>query len=90
MLINIIVWVLFGALAGWLASLIMRTDAEMGAGMNIIVGILGAFIGGFISEALGGPGVSGFNLVSLIVAIFGAVVLLLIRRMFTRTRTGAH
>lgn len=76
-LISILVWVVFGALAGWLASLIMKTDRQMGALANIIVGIAGAFIGGFIMETFfGQPGVTGFNFYSLLVAIGGAVVLI--------------
>jgi uncharacterized membrane protein YeaQ/YmgE (transglycosylase-associated protein family) len=83
-IINIILWIVFGALAGWLASLIMRTDASMGAGANIIVGIIGALIGGFIMNALGGEGVTGFNIYSLLVAIGGAVILLFLVRIFRR------
>ena len=83
MITNIIVWIIFGALVGWIASMIMRTNGEQGALANIIVGIIGAFLGGALSRALGGPGVSGFNLTSLIVAILGAVILLFFVRMFT-------
>lgn len=83
-LINIVFWVIFGALAGWLASIIMRTDASMGAGANIVVGIIGALIGGFVMNALGGQGVTGFNIYSLLVAIGGAVILLFIVRLFRR------
>lgn len=88
MVMNIIVWIIFGALVGWIASIIMRTNAEQGALANIVVGIIGAFIGGAVSRALGGPDVSGFNLSSLIVAIVGAVVLLFFVRMFTRRGTS--
>lgn len=90
MIINIIAWIIFGALAGWIASIIMKTNAEMGAGMNILVGIIGAFVGGVISRALGGPDASGFNLTSLIVAILGAVLLLFAKRLLTRSHTSAH
>lgn len=76
MLLEIVVWILFGALAGWIASMIMGRDAQMGAMANIIVGIIGAFIGGFLMNMFGSPGVSGFNIYSLLVAIVGAVVLL--------------
>jgi uncharacterized membrane protein YeaQ/YmgE (transglycosylase-associated protein family) len=62
----------------------MRRDAQMGALANIIVGILGALIGGFIMNALGGSGFTGFNLYSLLVAIGGAVVLLFIVGLFRR------
>jgi uncharacterized membrane protein YeaQ/YmgE (transglycosylase-associated protein family) len=83
-LINIVLWIVFGALAGWLASIVMKTDASMGAGANIVVGIVGALIGGFIMNALGGQGVTGFNIYSLLVAIGGAIVLLFLVRMFRR------
>lgn len=76
MLLEIVVWILFGALAGWIASMIMGRDAQMGAMANIIVGIIGAFIGGFLMNMFGAPGVGGFNIYSLLVAIVGAVVLL--------------
>ncbi len=77
-MINFIVWIIFGALAGWLASIIVRRNDEQGAIGNIIVGLLGAVIGGYVARALGGSGVTGFNLGSLLVAVGGAVVLLLI------------
>lgn len=77
---SIIVWIIFGALAGWIASMIAGTNAEQGAIANIIVGIIGAFIGGFIMSMLGGSSVNGFNLYSLLVAIGGAVVLLMVYR----------
>lgn len=75
---NIILWILFGALAGWIASLILNRDSEQGVVGNIIVGILGAIIGGMISRAFGGPDVSGFNLMSLVIAVLGSVLLLLV------------
>lgn len=84
MLTNIIVWILLGALAGWIASMIMGRDASMGAGANIVVGIVGAVIGGLIMNALGSPGVTGFNLYSILVAIGGAVVLLFLVGLFRR------
>lgn len=78
-----IAWIILGALAGWIASIIMRTNAEQGAIANIIVGIIGAVIGGFLMQVFGASGVSGFNLYSLLVAIGGAVVLLAIYRAVT-------
>lgn len=75
-LTSIIVWVVFGALAGWLASIIMGRNKQMGAIANIVVGIAGAFIGGFIMDFFGASGVTGFNFYSLFVAILGAVVLI--------------
>jgi uncharacterized membrane protein YeaQ/YmgE (transglycosylase-associated protein family) len=74
---NIILWIIFGALAGWIASMIMGANARMGALANIVVGIVGAIIGGFLmTNVFGAQGVTGFNLTSLLVAIGGAVILL--------------
>ena len=84
MLQAIIFWILFGALAGWLASLVMGADARMGATENIVVGIVGAVIGGFIMNSVGSPGVTGFNLYSILVAVGGAIVLIFLVRVFRR------
>ena len=81
---NFLVWIIFGAIAGWIASIIAGTDARQGAVANIIVGIIGAFIGGFLMNAFGQPGVTGFNLYSTFVAVLGAVVLLWLTNMFSR------
>lgn len=79
---GILLWILFGALAGWLASLAMGTDAQQGSLANIIIGIAGAMIGGFVMSLFGGPGVSGFNLTSLLVAVLGSVILIwIVRRL---------
>lgn len=87
---EIVAWILFGALAGWIASIIMKTNAEQGALGNIIVGILGAILGGFLVEALTGSTVEGFNFMSLLVAILGAVILLAIVKMFRRGSHTSH
>jgi uncharacterized membrane protein YeaQ/YmgE (transglycosylase-associated protein family) len=84
MLTSLIFWIVLDALAGWIASMIMGRNAQMGAGANIIVGIIGAIIGGFLMNAVGGPGVTGFNLYSILVAIGGAVVLLFLVGLFRR------
>lgn len=78
-----IAWIVLGALAGWIASMIMGNNAEQGGMGNIIVGIIGAVIGGFLMQLFGASGVNGFNLYSLLVAIGGAVVLLFIYRALT-------
>lgn len=75
---GIIGWIIIGALAGWIASLITGNDKKMGAGMNILVGVIGGFVGGIVLNLLGGYGVTGFNLWSLLVATIGSIVLLLI------------
>lgn len=73
-----ILWVIFGALVGWVASLIMKTDAQQGIIINIVVGIVGAVIGGWLMNFFGKSAVSGFNLYSFLVALLGAVVLIAI------------
>lgn len=84
---NILLWIVFGGLAGWIASMIVGTDAGLGMVGNIIVGIVGAFIGGFISDRIGvKPGQPGADrptsLWGFIWAVIGAVVLLLILNFF--------
>lgn len=73
---SIIAWVVLGGLAGWIASMIMGTNERQGCLMNIIVGVVGAFIGGFVMSFFGGQGVTGLNIPSILVAIIGAVILL--------------
>lgn len=73
---GIILWIIFGGLVGWIASMIMNTDNQQGIILNVVVGIVGAIIGGYLMSFLGESGVSGFNLYSFIVALVGAVVLI--------------
>lgn len=83
--INIIVWIIVGAIAGWLASLVMKTNRQQGLFEDIVVGVIGGFIGGIILNAVGvGGGISGLNLVSVLTAFFGAVVLLVMLRAVRR------
>ena len=79
---DILIWIIFGALAGWIASIIMQKNKKMGAIANIVVGIVGAFIGGYIMELFGVEVEAGFNFTSLLVAILGAVVLLWVLGLF--------
>jgi uncharacterized membrane protein YeaQ/YmgE (transglycosylase-associated protein family) len=79
---NILLWIIFGALAGWIASMIVKTD--QGLVVDIVVGIAGAFVGGFLFNQFGAQGVTGFNLPSILVAIVGAVVLLVIVKALRR------
>lgn len=83
---DIIVWIIVGALAGWIASMIMKTDDSMGAFANIIVGIIGAFIGGWVLSLLGvgTPAPGQFNIASILTAILGAVILLAIIKAIRR------
>jgi uncharacterized membrane protein YeaQ/YmgE (transglycosylase-associated protein family) len=82
---NILLWIILGALAGWIASLLMKTNSQQGTLVDIVVGIIGAFIGGFIFQTFGAAGVTGFNIWSLFVAVIGAVVLLAIVKAVRRT-----
>lgn len=78
---NLIVWLIIGGLAGWVASLIMKTDKEQGMVGNIAVGVVGAFIGGFIVSLLGGQGkITGLNPISFLIALLGSVIFIAILR----------
>lgn len=81
---GIFLWIVFGALVGWVASLIMKTDSQQGVLLNIVVGVVGAVVGGWLMNFLGESGVSGFNLYSFGVALFGAVVLIASVKFFQR------
>ena len=89
-MINFIVWLLVGALIGWLASMVMRTDAQQGGLLNIIVGIIGAMLGGFLVPLLGFGGSNinnnDFSLSGLLVAFIGAIILLAIVNLVQRGR----
>ena len=84
---GIILMLIVGGLIGWVASMIMRTDAQQGIFLNIVVGIVGAFLGGLLfSSLLGGPPITSgaLNITSLLVSLLGAVVLLAIINLFRR------
>lgn len=84
---GILSWIIFGALAGWIASMLVKANDQQGWLGNIIVGIIGAVLGGFLSGLLfGGQGVTGFNLRSFFIAVAGAVILLLIKGAVTGKR----
>lgn len=76
---GIIAWIIFGGLSGWVASMIAGKNERQGCILNIIVGVVGAFIGGLLMQFVTGHGFNfGFNLSSFIVAVLGAVILLAI------------
>lgn len=87
-MINFIIWLVLGALVGWLASMVMRTDAQQGTLMNIVVGIVGAFLAGLIFNTMGWGGSTindgNFSLTALFVSFIGAVILLAIINLFRR------
>lgn len=77
---GIILWIIFGAISGYVASVIMKTDNNQGTVSDIIMGIVGAVVGGFVLGLLGQSGVTGFNLYSFFVAIIGAMIVIFIGR----------
>lgn len=79
---GIILWIVFGAVAGWIASVLMKTNSSQGTLVDIAMGIIGAVVGGFLMEFVGMSGVTGFNLYSFVVAVIGAVVVIYLGRMF--------
>ena len=87
-MLDFIIWLIVGGIIGWLASLIMKTDAQQGILLNVVVGIIGAFIGGWlIAPLIGGEtGTDGFNIMGFIAALIGAIILLAIVNLFRRGR----
>ena len=83
---GIIGWIVLGGLAGWVASKFVGTDAQQGVIGNIIAGIIGGFLGGWIFSLLGGSGVTGFNLWSFVVALVGAVIVLMVWKAVSAKR----
>lgn len=75
---NIIFWIIFGALIGWIATIITSTEKNHGVLGNVVIGIAGSVFGGFVINALGGSDISSFNVYSLLVAIFGSVAILFV------------
>ena len=84
---NFIIWLIVGGLIGWVASMIMRTDAQQGVILNVVVGIIGAMLGGWLLAPMFGTGTinqNDFSLAGLGVSLLGAVVLLAIVNLFRR------
>lgn len=83
---GVLTWIILGAIAGWIASIIMKTNESQGFLLNIVVGIVGAILGGFAFSIFGANGVTGFNIYSLLVAIVGAVILLWLVKQVSGSR----
>jgi uncharacterized membrane protein YeaQ/YmgE (transglycosylase-associated protein family) len=85
---NLIIWLVVGGVVGWLASIIMKRDGQQGILMNIVVGIVGALLAGWLISPLVGVGTinGGLSVGSFLVSLLGAVVLLAIVNLFTRGR----
>lgn len=78
---------IIGGLAGWVASMIMKTDGSMGILMNIVVGVVGAIIGNLLLPVFGVDGTTGFSIWSFVVALLGAMLLLFIVKLFSGRRS---
>ncbi len=84
---NFIIWIVIGGILGWIASMIMRTNAQQGLLLNVAVGIVGALLGGWLLAPLFGTGTitqNDFSVGSLIVSLLGSVILLAIVNLFRR------
>jgi uncharacterized membrane protein YeaQ/YmgE (transglycosylase-associated protein family) len=90
-LVTIIAWIVLGAIAGYIAGMLVKGDERWGVIGHIVLGIVGAFVGGFLADALGfGKGAAGggdvVNIYSIVVAIIGAVIAVVVVNMLTRRR----
>lgn len=84
---NFIIWLIVGGVLGWLASLVMKTDGQQGMFLNVVVGVVGAMLGGWLISPLVGVGTinqDNFSLAALLVSFVGAVILLAIVNLFRR------
>jgi uncharacterized membrane protein YeaQ/YmgE (transglycosylase-associated protein family) len=85
---GILVWLIVGGVVGWLASIVMRTDAQQGILLNVVVGIVGALLAGFIISPMLGVGTinEGISIATFLVSLVGAIILLAIVNLFRRGR----
>ena len=83
---GIIIWLVIGGIVGWLASIVMKRDGSQGILMNVVVGIVGALLGGFLISPLVGVGTinDGVSVGSILVSLVGAIILLAIVNLFKR------
>jgi len=86
---NFIIWLIIGGIIGWLASLIMKTDGQQGIILNVVVGIVGSFLGGWLIAPMLGSGTANsgdFSIMGLLASLIGAIILLAIVNLFRRGR----
>lgn len=81
-IVDLLVWIVFGALVGWVASKIMGTDEQQGLLGNIVVGIIGALLGVFLAQLIGLSVEAGFSISGFLVALVGAIILLWLVKLF--------
>jgi uncharacterized membrane protein YeaQ/YmgE (transglycosylase-associated protein family) len=85
--VNFIIWLVVGGVIGWIASLIMKTDAQQGLFLNVVVGIIGALLGGWLLSPLVGAGTlnhGDFSVMGLLVSLAGAIILLFLVNLIRR------
>ena len=85
---NFIIWLIVGGIIGWLASIVMKTNGQQGMFLNVVVGIVGAMLGGWVISPLVGVGTinqDNFSMPALLVSFVGAVILLAIVNFFRRS-----
>lgn len=86
---NFIIWLIAGAVVGWVASVLMHTNSQQGLLLDIVVGIVGAFVGGYFLSPIFGVGTinqNNFSMPALLVSLLGAVILLAVVKLFRRAR----
>lgn len=75
-------WIIVGGIAGWLASMVMGTNRDQGCLIDIVIGVVGGLIGGFVLSLLGTGELTGINIASILTAFIGAVILLFLKKQF--------
>jgi uncharacterized membrane protein YeaQ/YmgE (transglycosylase-associated protein family) len=89
-MMNIIAWIVLGAIAGWIAGMLVKGDERWGVIGHIVLGIVGAIVGGFLAQTLfgvnTGAGSGDINIMSIVVAVIGAVLVVLVVNMLTGRR----
>jgi len=85
---SLIIWLIVGGIVGWLASLVMRTDGQQGIILNVVVGVVGALLAGWLVSPLVGVGTinQGISIATIVVSLIGAIILLAIVNLFRRGR----
>ena len=83
---SFLAWIVVGIIAGWLAKMVVRGEGPGGILGDLLIGVIGAIVGGWVFNYFGHPGVTGLNVPSIVVAFVGGIILLLIMRAVTGTR----
>ena len=83
-MLNVALWIIFGGLVGWIASMVARSKQQLPSVIHIVVGVLGALVGGWFMHEMCGSGITAFNVVSLAVAVLGASTLLVVFKLISR------